>query len=77
MRKPSAETENRRLKSLAKAKEAYMKALVVEIRERRRYGSMLANVAFNLAQRPGVEPELKEILDECRKAWDGVRSVPL
>ena len=77
MRKPSAETENRRLKSLAKAKETYLKALIVELKERRRFGGMLSNIAYNLAQRDTVEPELKAVLEECRKAWDGVRSVPL
>jgi hypothetical protein len=76
MRNPSAETENRRLKSLVKSKEKYMQAIIGEIRDRRRFGGMLSNIAFNLAQRTEDE-HLKAVLDECRKAWDGVRSVSL
>lgn len=70
MRKPSAETENRTLKAEIKRLTSRLTWYEREIRERRRYGGMLANVAYNLAKRPGVEPELKAVLDECRKAWD-------
>lgn len=77
VRKPSPETESRRLKYLAKSKETYMKALIVELRERRRFGGMLSNIAFNLAQKQGIDVELKNVLDECRKGWDSIRSVPL
>ena len=76
MRKPSAETENRTLKSKAKRDRVYMLSLIAEIRERRRFGGMLSNIAYNLAQLTPDE-HLKAVLDECRKAWDGVRSVSL
>lgn len=77
MRKASDATQLRQSKSQLKSLKTYQQSLILEIRERRRVGAMLANVAYNLAQRPAVEPELKAVLDECRKAWDEIRKVPV
>jgi hypothetical protein len=71
MRKPSAETKNRRLVTLAKSKEQYVQALIRELRDRRRFGGMLANISFSLSQLTKDE-HLKAVLDECRKAWDNI-----
>ena len=73
-RTPSTETENRRLKTLLKSKDRQISALMTEIRDRRRFGGMLSNIAFNLAQKT-EDKNLRAVLDECRKAWDEIKRV--
>jgi hypothetical protein len=77
VRKASDKTQLRYTKARLRNTERWAGSLQAEIRNRRRVGAMLANVAFNLARRDGVEPELRAVLDECRTAWDAIASAPL
>jgi len=47
--------------------------------ELRRIGNQMANVLYNLAQRPGeaLKPEVAATMDDLRKQWDAAsRAAP-
>jgi hypothetical protein len=77
MRKQSDKTKARMLTSRLNARLAYEKSLIAELQERRRVGGMLSNIAFNLSQGEKVAPEIREVMSECRKAWDEIKRTAL
>lgn len=44
--------------------------------ELRRIGAQMANVMYNLAQRPGdaLTPQVAAVMDDLRKQWDAAAS---
>ena len=45
--------------------------IICELNERRRIGSMMSNICYNLAQKHPDE-QVRNCMDACRKAWDGI-----
>lgn len=77
MRKQSDKTKARLATSKLNSHLKYEASLIAELKERRRIGRMLSNIAYNLSQLDKTAPEIREVMDECRKAWDEIRSAPL
>jgi hypothetical protein len=77
MRKQSPETQLRHLKGKLKSQMFYKDALIAEIKLRRQWGQMMANICFNLAQNDNYEPTHRQSMRDCREGWDKIRSVPI
>jgi hypothetical protein len=73
MRKPSAETQLRKLKREVKLLDTRIGALLNELDERRRIGAMLSNICYN-SQECGRVPEgFRRHMKDVRIAWDGIK----
>lgn len=75
MRKQSEATQLKYAKRDIRNLNTTVRLLESELEGRRRFGSIMSNIAYNLSRKESTPPELRATLDECRKGWDAIRTV--
>lgn len=76
MRTRSPETQNRHLRRDLRELRAQVSAVWEELRQRRLYGAMLANVCCNLAQDTALPIRYRQSMDRARRDWDAIPRAP-
>jgi hypothetical protein len=73
VRKPSAETQLRTVKRELKEARIRYGAIMNELDERRRIGTMLSNICFNGKQCDRVPEDFRRCMASAQEAWDGIK----
>jgi hypothetical protein len=74
MREQSDATKLRIIKSDLKRARELNQRLMRELLERRKWGQMMSNLCFNLAQNEKYDATHRQSMKDCRENWDKIPS---
>ena len=75
MRTKSDATKLREERQFLRIADEHITLLEEELRQRRTWGGMMANLCFNLAQNDAYDAAHRSSMKDCRENWDKIKMV--